>query len=152
MSAVILKFPTPLKPHDHAYHAALTTFNYFDETIKSMESALLVDDRGIIAGMHNVFGGFSPDIKNRFLSFINQPSFDSWLMIRDYLIDLGTTSWQLWIKFDPAAPRSCGRDVTSGPFPKPDDFIRYYALHRSERLEMLRRKRDEAKSILEKYE
>lgn len=152
MTAVILEFPKALKPRDEAFNAACAAYDYFDGAIKMMESSFSTDNRGIIAGMHNIFGGFRPEIKNKFLSFMNKPSFESWMAIRDYLIDLSTTSWQLWMKYDSAAPYSYGTNVTDGPFPKPDDFIRYYAQHKSERLVTLTQKRDEALLVINKYE
>lgn len=152
MTAVIIPFKKALKPHDEAFRAALATYTYFNETIQTMESMLVTDSKGVIAGMHNVFGGFKPEIKNKFMSFLNKPSFESWLTIRDYLIDLSTTSWQLWVKYDSHAPLSYDRDIKDGPYPQPDDFIRYYAQHKSDRLLFLKGKRDEALAIMNTYE
>jgi hypothetical protein len=152
MTAVILSFPKALKPRDEAFNAACEAYEYFDGSIQMMEASFSTDSRGVIAGMHNIFGGFRPEIKNKFLSFMNKPSFASWLAIRDYLIDLSTTSWQLWLKYDRSAPQTCNTIAADGPFPKPDDFIRYYAQHKSERLDMLTKKRDEALAIMKTYE
>jgi hypothetical protein len=152
MTAVVINFPKPLKPRDEAFNAACAAYEYFDGSIQMMEAALVTDSRGIISGMHNVFGGFRPEIKNKFLSFMNKPSFSSWLAIRDYLVDLSTTSWQLWLKYDPHAPQTCSKIEVDGPFPKPDDFIRYYSQHKSERLAMLMKKRDEALAVMQTYE
>lgn len=152
MTAKVLQFPKALKPHDEAYHAAVDSYHYFNDAILSLEKALVSDGRGVIAGMHNLFGGFRPEIKDKFLSFLNKPSFDSWLGIRDYLVDLNTTSWKLWIKYDACAPRSYPMNAKEGAFPKPEDFIRYYAQHRSERLVILSQKRDEALAIINTYQ
>lgn len=152
MTAVILPFPKALKPHDEAFKAASEAYAYFNDAIQMLESSLSTDSRGIIAGMHNIFGGFRPEVKNKFLSFMNQPSFESWMAIRDYLIDLSTTSWQLWLKYDKTAPLSYSTKATDGPFPQPDDFIRYYAQHKSSRLTMLTQKRDEALAIIQTYQ
>lgn len=152
MTAVVINFPKPLKPRDEAFNAACAAYEYFDGSIQMMEAALVSDSRGVIAGMHNVFGGFRPEIKNKFLSFMNKPSFASWLAIRDYLVDLSTTSWQLWLKYDLTAPQSYDTNAVDGPFPNPDDFIRYYSQHKSERLVMLMKKRDEALAVMQTYE
>jgi len=152
MTAVVLQFPTPLKPRDEAFYAATEAYNYFDGAVKMMEAALNSNERGIIAGMHNLFGGFRPEIKTKFLSFMNKPSFASWLAIRDHLIDLSTTSWQLWLKYDSNAPMTYSTKETEGLYPNPDDFIRYYARHKSERIVMLTQKRDEALAILDTYQ
>ena len=152
MSATILSFPKTLKPHDEAFKAASEAYSYFDSSIKMMESMLLADNRGVIAGMHNIFGGFRPEVKDKFFSFMNKPSFESLMNIRDYLIDLNTTSWQLWLKYDRTAPLSYGTKATDGPFPNPDDFIRYYAQHKSDRIVMLTQKRDEALAIINTYQ
>lgn len=106
MTAVVINFPKQLKPRDEAFNAACAAYEYFDDSIKMMEAALMTDSRGIISGMHNVFGGFRSEIKNKFLSFMNKPSFASWLAIRDYLVDLSTTSWQLWLKYDRMHPKA----------------------------------------------
>ncbi len=151
MTAVILSFPKALKPRDEAFKAASEAYAYFNDTLQMMESSFSADNRGVISGMHNVFGGFRPEIKNKFLSFMNKPSFASWLAIHNYLIDLSTTSWQLWLKYDSSAPQTCNTMAADGPFPKPDDFIRYYAQHKSERLDMLTKKRDEALAIMQTY-
>lgn len=152
MTAVVLQFPTPLKPRDEAFYAATEAYNYFDGAVKMMEASLHSNDRGIIAGMHNIFGGFKPEIKHKFLSFINQPSFESWLAIRDHLIDLSTTSWQLWLKYDHNAPMTYSTKETNGMYPNPDDFIQYYTQHRFARIDMLRNKRDEALAIINTYQ
>lgn len=152
MSAVIIPFPKALKPHDEAFKAACEAYDYFDGSIKMMENSFSTDSRGVIAGMHNIFGGFRPEIKNKFLSFMNKPSFASWLDIRDYLIDLSTTSWQLWLKYDETAPKSYVQNAVDGPFPEPTAFIHYYAQHKSERLEMLTKKRDQALGIIKTYD
>lgn len=151
MTAVILPFPKALKPRDEAFKAASEAYAYFNDTLQMMESSFSADNRGVISGMHNVFGGFRPEIKTKFLSFMNKPSFASWLTIRDYLIDLNTTSWQLWLKYDKTAPQSCNTMAADGPFPQPDDFIRYYAQHKSSRLTLLAQKRDEALAIMQTY-
>lgn len=151
MTAVILEFPKALKPRDESFKAACEAYEYFDGSIQMMEAAVSTDSRGVIAGMHNIFGGFRPEIKNKFLSFMNKPSFASWLDIHNYLIDLSTTSWQLWLKYDSSAPQTCNTMAADGPFPKPDDFIRYYAQHKSERLDMLTNKRNEALAIMQTY-
>lgn len=152
MTATVLQFPTPLKPRDKAFYAAVEVYNYFDESIKTMEAALHSDERGVIAGMHNVFGGFRPEIKTKFLSFMNKPSFESWWAIHDHLIDLSTTAWQLWLKYDSNAPKSYPKESTAGLYPNPDDFIRYYAQHKSERIVLLTKKRDEALAIINTYQ
>lgn len=152
MTAVVINFPKPLKPRDEAFNAACAAYEYFDGSIQMMEAVLVIDSRGVIVGMHNVFGGFSPEIKTKFLSFMNKPSFASWLAIHNYLVDLSTTSWQLWLKYDPHAPQTCNTMAADGPFPKPDDFILYYSQHKSERLAMLMKKRDEALAVIQTYE
>lgn len=152
MTAVVINFPKQLKPRDEAFNAACAAYEYFDESIKTMESMFIEDSRGVIAGMHNVFGGFRPEIKHKFLSFLNKPSFESWLTIRDYLIDLTTTSWQLWLKYDRTAPQSCDTNAVDGPFPNPDDFIRYYAQHRAIKLQFMKSKRAEALFLMNQYD
>lgn len=152
MTAVVINFPKPLKPRDEAFNAACEAFEYFDESIKTMESTFITDSRGVIAGMHNMFGGHRPEIKKAFLSFCNRPSAKTWQAIRSYLLDLSTTSWQLWIKYDPKAPRLLDTKEKENLFPAPDDFLRYYAQHKQDRLIEVRQRRDAAQAIINTYE
>ena len=152
MTAVIIPFPKALKKRDMAYQAASEAYQYFDESIKTVESMFIADSQGVIAGMHNAFGGFRPEVKNMFLSFLNKPSFESWINIRDFLIDLRTTSWQLWLKYDRTAPQSYDSYAVDGPFPNPDDFIRYYAQHRAVNLQFMKSKRAEALYVMNQYQ
>lgn len=152
MTASIIQFPKQLKKRDAAFHAASEAYQYFDDSIKTMETMFIEDSRGVIAGMHNMFGGFTPEVKTKFLSFLNQPSFVSWLTIHNYLIDLSTTSWQLWLKYDLSAPQTCNALALDGPFPNPDDFIRYYAQHRGTKLKFMKSKRAEALFLMNQYE
>lgn len=152
MNAKILAFPQKLKPKDVKYAAAVECYRYFDDQYQSALEAFKNDNKGVLAGMHNVFGEVSKAVKDVFLSFLNNPCPETWVAARSYLIDQTTTAWQLWIKYDVTAPRAGKQNIKDEKYPDPDLFLQYYKQHKTDRLEKLKGHRQEAQDIIDQYE
>lgn len=152
MTATILAFPKKLKPKDEKYAAAVECYRYFDDQYQSALQSFEKDSKGVLSGMHNIFGEVSKSVKNVFLSFLNNPCPETWVKARSYLIDGSTTAWQLWVKYDHAAPRHGERDVKDERYPNPDSFLKYYQQHKTDRLESLDKHRQAALAIMAEYE
>ena len=58
--------------------------------------------KGCYTGMH---APLHDETKKDILSYLNAPSYASWVNVRSVLIAGHITLWNAWVKFDPSAPR-----------------------------------------------
>lgn len=107
---------------------------YYKELMENYERIINSDGNNMLAGMHNIFGKHTPEVKVKFLSFINQPNIKNWNNIRNYLIDSTTTAWQLWTRYDINAQRS----GSASSYPEPDKFIEYFKDHKFTRINAIK--------------
>lgn len=133
MTAQIIQLKK-FKKIDEDYYNLIDKLNYYKEALYNYETAITVDGDNILAGMSNIFGKHNKDTKTKFLSFLNNPSPETWSNIRNYLIDSTTTAWQLWTRFDTEAPRCL---IGSAAFlhPTKNDFIDFFNKHKKQRIE-----------------
>ena len=149
MTAQIIQLKK-FKKVDEEYHNLFDKLNYYKESLDKYEKSIKSDGDNILAGMSNIFGSHNKETKNKFLSFLNNPSPETWSNIRNYLIDSTTTSWQLWTRFDKNAPRGLiGSD--SLLHPTKDDFIDFFNKHKKQRIESFKNIISEIEIELKKY-
>jgi hypothetical protein len=62
---------------------------------------------GLFKGCHTALGPcLSEATKSEILSYLNAPTQQAWLNLRNNTITINTTLWSAWIDFAPTAPRS----------------------------------------------
>lgn len=126
----IIQFPKKLKPQDGEYLRLRDQLIHYYTKVEEIYEAEDENGNSLLGGMSNMFGNHSKEVRHLFLSFCNKPCSETWQNIRNYLIDSSTTSWQLWIKFDPNAPRCLDTPKKEAMFPSVDNFIFYYKEHK----------------------
>jgi hypothetical protein len=78
---------------------------------------------GIFNGTSNMFGPLSKDIKDRVLSFINNPSVETWSECYSIIIAGHNTMWQIWCNYDCEAPRGLSEEGVWPSIPDPKKMI-----------------------------
>lgn len=97
----------------------------YQASLRAMHERAMTEGHGIFKGLHNMIGPLSEDVRHQILKFLNQPSKANWDAVAHYLVTHNTTLWQLWVSYDPEAPRGLEHpeDPQSWPsVPDPERF------------------------------
>lgn len=149
--AKIIQFPQKLKMRDEEYQRKQALLMDAYLSLEALDEAEEMNGNSLLGGMSNMWGNHNSSIRKLFLSFYNAPSAKTWDAIRCYLVDDSTTAWQLWIKFDPKAPKALANEKQKSMFPDPEKFAEYFKEHRKNRRQMLVDKIKEYEEELSKY-
>lgn len=149
----VINFPKQKKVRDKEYNSLLAkatvTQAIMNNFIKENENST----QSLFSGMSDTLNVKHPkEVRDCFLSFYNAPSAETWALIRDKLLDFNTSSWQIWGKYDPNAPRSLSSKEDEEKYPDPNDFIKYYERHKKDRIEEYNKKLEEIQNKLSEYE
>lgn len=97
--------------------------NYFFEKMKLLEKRKEEDEKSaILKGACNIFGNKTKEMVQAYLTYSNNPCFETWKDFRSFLVLPNNTAWQVWCLSDSTAPME--NDVEK--FPDPSIFNQYY--------------------------
>lgn len=148
----VIEFPKRKQAKDSQYQRYLDSANYYRGIIKGCEVMNANSTEALFSGMCNGFGvPHGKAVRELFLCFYNAPSSFNWECIRDILIDVNTTSWQLWSMYDKDSPRSLSTKSDKEKYPDPVLFNEYHQKYKIERIDVYRGKLEDIEKELRKY-
>lgn len=97
--------------------------DYFFEKMKLLDRRKAEDEKSaLLKGACDIFGNKTKEMMSAYLSYINNPCFETWKNFRSFLVLPNNTAWQIWCLSDSAAPME--NEVEK--FPDPAEFEQYY--------------------------
>ncbi|MDI6976125.1 hypothetical protein [Serratia sp. Se-RSBMAAmG] len=148
----VIEFPKRKQAKDSQYQRYVDAANYYRGIIKGCEVSNANSTEALFSGMCNGFGEPHPKfVREVFLCFYNDPTPTNWQCIRDILIDVNTTSWQLWSMYDKESPHALKTEADKNKYPDPVLFNEYHRKYKVERIDVYRGKLEDIEKELRKY-
>lgn len=129
---------------------AESKFEYFSWLLDSAKKAEQENIASSLGPMFNIYGPHKKETTELFLSFLNNPTSNTWSEIRSYLVYGNRTAWQIWTDHDNQAPRNLSGN-NAELFPKPEDFMNYVNRHRLQNNVEWEIEVETAENIIKKY-
>jgi len=96
--------PTAEDLQNQRKQALVDQVAFLTECKNRLESARKLP--GLFSGCHSMLEDLSAESRQQILSYLNRPSQEAWLKIRNMLITCEQTLWAAWSRYDLSAPRA----------------------------------------------